>query len=202
MDPSLSSALPVMDLNILYAHLTVHNWKFVRLIFDFWDLLAESSQTHDPWSCIYAVHQQIIITCKFILVLPEPHSLRECILNLWEAENSLFLHIHMYLAFAEVNMSSKVSKETLFESVHAVLQVIKSFYSCSFDQCDWWLITNISGCKYSFGKFQHFVVPGREGQTKEVPGDCWPPDWPEELRPPKGQAFLWHRQVWVHLRLY
>ena len=49
----------------------------------------------------------------------------------------LFLHISKYLAFAEVNMSSKVSKETLFESVHAVLQVIKSFYSCSFDQCDW-----------------------------------------------------------------
>ena len=37
----------------------------------------------------------------------------------------LFLHISRYLAFAEVNMSSKVSKETLFESVHAVLQVIK-----------------------------------------------------------------------------
>ena len=36
-----------------------------------------------------------------------------------EAEKNLFLHIHMYLAFAEVNMSSKVSKETLFESVHA-----------------------------------------------------------------------------------
>ena len=47
-----------------------------------------------------------------------------------EAEKNLFLHIHMYLAFAEVNMSSKVSKETLFESVHAVLQVIHNFYSC------------------------------------------------------------------------
>ena len=46
-----------------------------------------------------------------------------------EAEKNLFLHIHMYLAFAEVNMSSKVSKETLFESVHAVLQVIHNFYS-------------------------------------------------------------------------
>ena len=40
----------------------------------------------------------------------------------------LFLHIHMYLAFAEVNMSSKVSKETLFESVHAVLQVIELLF--------------------------------------------------------------------------
>ena len=46
-----------------------------------------------------------------------------------EAEKNLFLHIHKYLAFAEVNMSSKVSKETLFESVHAVLQVIHNFYS-------------------------------------------------------------------------
>ena len=46
-----------------------------------------------------------------------------------EAEKNLFSHIHMYLAFAEVNMSSKVSKETLFESVHAVLQVIHNFYS-------------------------------------------------------------------------
>ena len=42
------------------------------------------------------------------------------------SENSLFLHIHVYLAFAEVNMSSKVSKETLYESVHAVLQVIQN----------------------------------------------------------------------------
>merc|ERR1712130_199455 len=46
-----------------------------------------------------AVYQQIIITCKFILVLPESHSPSECILNL--SENSLFLHIHVYLAFAE-----------------------------------------------------------------------------------------------------
>ena len=45
------------------------------------------------------------------------------------SENSLFLHIHVYLAFAEVNMSSKVSKETLYESVHAVLQVIQTLYS-------------------------------------------------------------------------
>ena len=43
------------------------------------------------------------------------------------SENSLFLHIHVYLAFAEVNMSSKVSKETLYESVHAVLQVIQNY---------------------------------------------------------------------------
>ena len=36
-----------------------------------------------------------------------------------------------YFAVAEVSMSSKVSKETLFESVHAVLQVIKLFSSMS-----------------------------------------------------------------------
>ena len=38
-------------------------------------------------------------------------------------------------------------------------------------------------------------VLGFQGQAKEIPGDRRPPDWPEELRSPEGQAFLWHRQV-------
>ena len=52
--------------------------------------------------------------------------LSECILssNVTEDIERLFSHF-AYFAFAEVNMSSKVSKETLFESVHAVLQVMK-----------------------------------------------------------------------------
>ena len=33
------------------------------------------------------------------------------------------------------------------------------------------------------------------GQAEEVPGDRGPPGRPQELRPPEGQAFLWHRQV-------
>ena len=32
-------------------------------------------------------------------------------------------------------------------------------------------------------------------QEEELHGDCGPPDRPQELRSPKGQAFLWHRQV-------
>ena len=70
-----------------------------------------------------------------------------------EAEKNLFLHIHMYLAFAEVNMSSKVSKETLFESVHAVLQVIELLFFCvplieSMHCCQ----CNVKVCNYSCGK--------------------------------------------------
>merc|ERR1711878_54903 len=32
-------------------------------------------------------------------------------------------------------------------------------------------------------------------QEEELHGDCGPPDRPQELRSPKGQAFLWHRQA-------
>ena len=32
-------------------------------------------------------------------------------------------------------------------------------------------------------------------QKEELHGDCVPQDRPQELRSPKGQAFLWHRQV-------
>ena len=34
-----------------------------------------------------------------------------------------------------------------------------------------------------------------EGEAQEVPGDCRPPDRPQELRPPEGQALLRNRQV-------
>ena len=83
-------------------------------------------------------------------------------------------------------MSSKVSKETLYESVHAVLQVMKRFLFLSRPA-----VPFFSDC---------FCIPepllsGIQGQAEEVPGDCGPPDWSEELRPPEGQAFLWHRQV-------
>ena len=66
--------------------------------------------------------------CKFILVLPE-HSLEwvhpelEC----YRRHRKIIFTDFAYFAFAEVNMSSKVSKETLYESVHAVLQVMKLF---------------------------------------------------------------------------
>ena len=38
-------------------------------------------------------------------------------------------------------------------------------------------------------------VTGFQGQSKEVPGDCAPPDRAEELGPQQGQAILGHRQV-------
>merc|ERR1712179_842528 len=37
-----------------------------------------------------------------------------------------------------------------------------------------------------------------QGQAEEVPGDRGPPGRPQELRPPEGQAFLWHRQAEAH----
>ena len=36
---------------------------------------------------------------------------------------------------------------------------------------------------------------GLQGEAKEVPGVCRSSDWPQELRPTEGQAFLGHRQV-------
>ena len=56
-------------------------------------------------------------------------------------------------AFAEVNMSSKVSKETLFECVHAVMQVFAP--TVFFDPNK---------------KFTWFLSE-RQGQAKKVPGD-------------------------------
>ena len=82
-------------------------------------------------------------------------------------------------------MSSKVSKETLYESVHAVLQVIKCF---SFLLS---LAVPFSNCL----RIPEPLLSGIQGQAEEVPGDCGPPDRSEELRPPEGQAFLWHCQV-------
>ena len=35
----------------------------------------------------------------------------------------------------------------------------------------------------------------RGGEAQEVPRECRPPDRPQELRSPEGQAFLRHRQV-------
>ena len=42
---------------------------------------------------------------------------------------------------------------------------------------------------------------GQHREEEEVRGDGGPPDRPQELRPPEGQAFLRHRQVRVDLRL-
>ena len=81
-------------------------------------------------------------------------------------------------------MSSKVSKETLYEGVHAVMQVFAP--TVFFDPNK---------------KFTWFLSE-RQGQAKKVPRDGRPPNRSEELRSPEGQAFLWHRQVRVHLRLY
>ena len=43
--------------------------------------------------------------------------------------------------------------------------------------------------------FLELLLSGIQGQAEEVPGDRGSPDRSEELRPPEGQAFLWHRQV-------
>ena len=79
----------------------------------------------------YSLQQNIVKKFHFLNLGLDTVRMHPALVSVAAGMNSTLAHayfidIHLLL-FAEVSMSSKVSKETLYEGVNTVLQVIKLF---------------------------------------------------------------------------